>query len=157
MIRVRLFLVKTLVLIILLTGCIQIQAVDTPEPAAQASNRMFVQASQLAQILSSVTPIQMMVLQYYQYEGRYPSSLDEIGLNRADMATGQYIDDLELDQDGNILIAASAELGEDIFVNLEHEETMGGLQTVWKCKTNLNKSALVSLPACTYLEDIRTL
>lgn len=144
-----------LVLIVSLAGCVQINAVNYPEPAAQTSNRMFVQTAQLAQILASVSPIQNRILQHYQYEGRYPSSLEELGLDRADMSSGQYIQDLELDAHGNILIEAGAELGEGIFVNLEHEETMGGLQTVWRCKTNLDEAALAGLPGCTHLEDVR--
>jgi len=111
--------------------------------------------AQLAQILQSVTPIQMMVVQHYQYQGTYPSSLDELGLERKEMSSGLYIRDMELDEDGNILIEASSEIGNDIFVNLEHEETMGGLQTVWRCKTNLEKSALVGLPGCTHEQEVR--
>ena len=150
----RVFNSIAVALIFSLVGCAQIHAVDLP-PESQVSNRTFVKTAQLARILQSVTPIQMMVSQHYQYQGTYPSSLDELGLERTDMSSGQFIEDLELDEDGNILIEASAEIGEGIYVNLEHEETMGGLQTVWRCKTNLEKSALVSLPSCTHEEDVR--
>jgi hypothetical protein len=153
--RVDVFIPVVLALFVWLGGCVQIHAVDFPETESQTSNRTFVKAAQLARILESVTPIQMMVVQHHQYTGAYPSSLDEIGLKREDMSSGLYIEDLELDQNGNILIEASTEIGEGIYVNLEHEETMGGLQTVWRCKTNLEKSALVSLPNCTHEQDVR--
>jgi len=151
----RVFIPIVLVLIVLSAGCVQIYAVEFPETGSQVSNRAFVKTAKLAGILQSVTPIKMMVLQHYQYEGKYPSSLEELGLKRADMSSGQYIADLELDRDGNILIEASAEIGKGIFVNLDHEEAMGGLQTVWRCRTNLEKSALVGLPGCTHEEDVR--
>lgn len=51
-----------------------------------------------------------------------------------------YIEDLDLDAYGNILIEVSAEFGEGIFVNLEHEETMSGLQTVWKMQNQSRRN-----------------
>ena len=145
----------TITLVVASAGCVQIDTVNYPPPQAQTSNRSFVQAARLAGVLQSVTPIQVMVVEYYQYQGRYPASLEQLGLNRADMASGQYIDDLELDQNGNILVETSAEVGEGILVNLVHEETMGGLQTVWNCITNLDASALTGVPGCTHTQDVR--
>ena len=57
------------------------------------------------------------------------------------------------------MILAAKELGENIYITLEHEELMDGLQIAWKCKTNIEKSVLGHVQACTYISmsDIRKL
>ncbi len=129
------------------------QIAASGESVSVAPNvRPYVQASKVASILSSITPVRMMVMEFQMQEGVYPSSLDDIGLDREEMR-GQYIDDLTLDPDGTIFVRADESLGSNVYLVLSPRETMGGLNTEWHCVVNVR---LKTLFACEYgdLSDV---
>ena len=112
-------------------------------PASTPDNRPYVQASIVADILASIAPVRMMMMEYRMSEGVFPSRLEEIGLSRADMRTGRHIDDLILGDDGAIMVKAVDALAPDAYVVMSPRETMGGLNMEWHCATTVDLGRLV--------------
>ncbi|MCK5902059.1 MAG: hypothetical protein KAG28_02830 [Cocleimonas sp.] len=92
----------------------------------------------LSHVLVMITPIKLMLTEYYMDQGVFPSSLKSIGLDRNEMKTGQGIDDLMIIEGGGILVKLNASIGDRLILILSPKITLGGMNFEWQCETNIS-------------------
>ena len=101
--------------------------------------------AQLANLLATISPIKIMLIEYYMNEGQYPKTLNDIGLERSEMKAAKGINDLILTEDGSILVKLDKSLGESHIMMLSPKFVMGGMKVEWQCKVSL----ATYIPGCT--------
>lgn len=106
------------------------------------NNIQYLHKAIFSQILVSIIPIRISIIEFFQMEGDYPSQFEDMGLNREEMKSGKYIRDIRLGTNGKIIIKATEQLGDDITIIYAVKEVMGGLNIEWQCKTNYQQSKL---------------
>lgn len=97
----------------------------------------FRKKTNLVNVLVAITPIKVMLMEFYADKGDYPETLEQIGLDRNEMKTGKGINDLILEK-GSIIVKLDESVGDNIILVLSPEVTMGGMRTEWQCKTNFS-------------------
>jgi len=101
---------------------------------------VFFKQSVFAQVLASISPIKILMIEYYYMTGKYPSTFEEIGLKRTDMSSGKYIDDMVIGEKGALIVKPTQELGDGVIIALIPKETMGGMSMEWDCETSYSDS-----------------
>ena len=107
-------------------------------------------AAAFAQVMALLSPFKMRMMEHYMMEGRYPMSLQDLGLNPIDMKNSSYISNLTIGDKGKIYVQGNETIGLDTVIMIRPEQTLGGMGNEWKCVTNVK---LRSLDYCQY--DIR--
>lgn len=124
-------------------------AID-PQGVMPTHNR-YVKMSMFAQLFATVSPVRMQILSHYTMVGEFPSTLEDMGLKRAEMSTGRYISDVMIGEKGQLFVKASRELGENAILSITPKITMGGMSMEWHCVTNVD---VVDGRMCTYQEGL---
>lgn len=109
----------------------------------------YLKTSIVAGIMSSLTPVKMMVTEHYLANGEYPAGFQELGLRRERLRTADEVDDIALGPQGEIIVRASRTLGSNAYVVLYPEPRMDGLQLKWQCLSSVQ--VLSSVP-CKYAD-----
>lgn len=127
-----------------------------PKPAPgsdeQISDKAFVDEgspivirAELSNVLATLSPIKMRLIEYYTYAGKWPKSLADIDLKVSEM-TSSHIDKIALsDISGNkraIKAYLNQSFGEDKRLILMPKSVMGGTSFEWECFANFNKQSL---------------
>lgn len=105
--------------------------------ADDGNDRRYMQASIVAKIFSSITPVRLMATEHFMNYGTYPAKFEDIGLARKDMRTADHIDDMIIGKQGEIIVKADRTLGEKAYLVVYPESTMGGLNIEWRCRVNI--------------------
>ena len=131
------------VISLLLLGRSGLQQTHTMDPALLVANAgtspdygQFRAKANIANVMASIVPIRIMMMEYYQGEGEFPQKLDEIGLDRNEMRTEKGIDDLILGEKGSIIVKLDEKIGDGLIIKLSPKTAMGGLSLKWECQTN---------------------
>lgn len=127
-----------------------------PKPAPgsdeQISDKAFVDEgspivirAELSNVLATLSPIKMRLIEYYAYAGKWPKSLADIDLKVSEM-TSSHIDKIVLSDIGGNKRAIKAYLnqsfGKDKRLILMPKSVMGGTSFEWQCFANFNKQSL---------------
>ena len=101
--------------------------------------------AELSNVLATLSPIRMRLIEYYAYAGKWPNSLADIDLKASEM-TSSHIDKITLsDIGGNkrgIKAYLNQSFGEDKRLILMPKSVMGGTSFEWQCFANFNKQSL---------------
>ena len=117
---------------------------EFPEDDSGSVISKLVFQSRFTQALSSSAVLKLSVTQYYTYQGKWPSSLEEIGLDPSEMTSAQ-IKATEMGDEGRIRFQLSDDFGERKEIWLYPKQVMGGMQVEWSCYSNFPPSMLNSL------------
>ncbi len=109
---------------------------DDQETLADFSH--FKRKAILANVLTSIAPLKVMLAEYYVDRGEYPKTLNEIGLSRNKIKSGKGINDLILAEKGSIVVKVDGLAGDNLMIMLFPKMTMGGMGFEWGCKTNFS-------------------
>jgi len=116
---------------------------DNKEDTKSTANPYILKAH-LGQTFVEITPIKMMVTEYYHSYGKWPESLSEMGLS--DYSGSKTVSDISIEYDGSILIELTDMFGEDkslkLSPTLPSSENAYNLR--WICSSNLVKNYLPS-------------
>ncbi len=112
------------------------------QPAGIAGTHL--QLANLAQALSSLTPIKLLVTEYYQINGRWPAKLEELGFEPSTMHN-QQISGVDLQPGGAIHAELTDLFGSRKRLTLRPRSAMGGTQLEWSCTANLPAQTLARL------------
>lgn len=96
----------------------------------------FARAAQLANVVQTLTPLRIMLMEHYQYNGEWPDSVEALGLE-PDRLHARGIEKVELLTGGGIRAHLSADFGAGRTLDLVPTEEMDGLSMRWDCRTNL--------------------
>lgn len=105
-------------------------------PVTQDNSR-YIMVAKFGQAYALISPIRMMTMQQYSMTGHWPTTIEQIGMSKDDTSDGQYIDDLRLGNEGEIVALLSKEFGDRRVLKISPESVMGGLNIRWQCVTNL--------------------
>jgi len=102
--------------------------------------------AELSNVLATLSPIKMRLIEYYAYAGKWPNSLADIDLKASEM-TSSHIDKMTLSDIGGNTRGIKAYLnpsfGENKRLILMPKSVMGGTSFEWQCFANFNKKSLV--------------
>ncbi|TQV71587.1 DUF4124 domain-containing protein [Aliikangiella marina] len=92
-----------------------------------------------ANILVKTAPLKSMVVEYYMLEGRWPATPSLIGLNPKAL-TDSYIDAIEFDVDGTIIVSVNEKhFSKPGVILLKPQESLGGINIEWVCLSDLDE------------------
>lgn len=123
----------------------QPSATQTPENpllvSTTANEKFFAKKVKFSQVLSQVTPIKLVTLEFYVTQGRYAVSLDELGFNEQSFDTGELIQKIHISKTGEIRIVLDANtFGKRKHLIFTPKEIMGGMNIQWTCSSNLERN-----------------
>jgi len=95
-----------------------------------------IRASKVVNTMQIFTPLRMEISEYYTYEGKYPQSFKELGLDKSEIIRFETIDDVIMSKDGGIIVKLAESLGDNLVMGLFPQTAMNGSMFEWKCKTN---------------------
>jgi hypothetical protein len=85
--------------------------------------------------------------------GKWPAKLEDIRLKPEKMTAGQYLEQVQPGDNGQIVAYLSDTFGKDKLLSLTPKSIRGGMQTRWHCMTNLNTDKLHGLINMNCSED----
>ena len=124
-----------------------------PVSSTTADYSGYMRAAQLANVYSMLQPLKIRMTEYYMMNGEWPASLTDIRLEPEEMTDGQYLEKVRLGENGQILAYLSDTFGKGKRLSLSPQSIMGGMQTRWVCRTNVNTDALTGLSNLNCRED----
>ena len=101
--------------------------------------------AKFSQVFSLITPIRLRMMERYSNYGKWPTELEQIRMSEDDTSDGQYIDNLRLGSNGEIIVALNKEFGNNKILKLYPKSVLGGTNIRWKCNTNLPVQQINSL------------
>lgn len=104
--------------------------------AAARDDERFARAARLAQVVQTLTPLRITLMEHFQYNGEWPASIEDLGLD-PNRLHARGIEKVELLPGGGIRAHLSAEFGAGRTLDLIPAEEMDGLSMRWNCRTNL--------------------
>ena len=117
---------------------------STPAPSPLVMSNVtqdysgYLMAAKFAQALALISPIRMMTEQERSMSGEWPTKLEQIGISKEDTNDGQYINEVRLGNDGEIITLLSQEFGNKRVIKLAPKSIMGGTSLRWQCFTNIS-------------------
>lgn len=98
-----------------------------------------VKKTHFANVLVKASPLKTMVVEYYMSEGEWPVSASTLGLEVSSLTSESYIDAIEFEVDGTIVISVSEEkFSEPGVILLKPTQVMSGLNIEWTCLTDVD-------------------
>jgi len=94
-----------------------------------------------ANVLSEITPLKIMVTEFYMSNGMWPSSLSDLGISDS-MFSNSTISHVGIQSDGSILAELKATMGKDKIIKLTPSNSASSIR--WQCTSNIAKNMLVS-------------
>ena len=101
--------------------------------------------TKFSQAFVLITPIKLMSMQQHSMYGEWPTKLEQIGMRKEDTNDGQYIDEVRLGKQGEIVALLSNRFGKERVLVLAPKSIMGGTSVRWQCYTNLPVKQINSL------------
>jgi hypothetical protein len=111
---------------------------DNPTPDAPA---LFLFRSRFSNILNSLTPLRMLITQYYMERREWPKSLDDLGFEPQSMHSSQ-IEQVRIMKHGKIVAALKPRLGANKYLILNPRPALGETQIEWQCWSNFPRLLL---------------
>ncbi len=106
-----------------------------------ANEKFFIKKVKFTQVFHQITPIKVVIHEFYVTYGHYPESLDELGFNAKSFDTGELIRGIQLSKTGEIRIDLNSEtFGKRKHLILSPKEIMGGMNIEWSCSSNLERN-----------------
>ncbi len=118
-------------------------AAEYPADSSESTLPPLVFQSRFAQALSASSAIKVSMMEYYLYHGKWPESLEAMGLDSRRMTSSQ-IDATEIAEQGRIRFKLSRDFGDNKEIWLSPTEVMGGTQIEWRCFSNFPAALLSS-------------
>lgn len=106
----------------------------------EALTARFTQQSRVANVMAIVSPFKVMVTNYYQEEGRWPTDIAALEPDPARRRQADMVDDVALGPDGEIIVSLSPKIHPRGYLRLKPSE--GGMAIHWACRSNLPAEAL---------------
>ena len=99
-----------------------------------------VNKTHFANVLAKVSPLKTLVVEHYASHGEWPANAHAIGLEPSSLTSESYIDAIEFDVDGTIIVSVNEErFSHSGVILLKPQQSMGGLNIEWTCLTDLDK------------------
>jgi len=94
--------------------------------------------ARLAQVMAAITPLKVVLLEYYQMEGRWPRSFREVGIDPDSLHQSGIIKGIELEPNGSLWVDISPGFSQGDYLRFFAQPAMGGMAINWKCASSLD-------------------
>ncbi len=109
---------------------------------ADNMGRNYLKRAEFAKILSIISPLKMMVTEYYMREGQWPTDVGDIAVESHHLTEPGLIDAVNIAHEGTISIDIASAFGENAVIWLTPVDKQ--LRLDWRCMTNVDKAATAS-------------
>lgn len=109
-----------------------------PQIDANTMRQYYIRAN-LAKVRASITPIRLMLTEYYMIHGQFPKNSEELDISRFDLEELEVIDRAYLTENGGVGVDLSQEFGNGKILSIEPKLSKHGARISWKCSTNVDE------------------
>lgn len=103
-------------------------------------NARYVLQARVANVLSIISPFKVMLVEYFQSEGRWPTDISVLEPNPSRRQQPGLVDEVALGAEGELIVSLSPKLYPRGYLRLKPVE--GGMAISWSCRSNLPAGAL---------------
>jgi hypothetical protein len=116
---------------------------DEAESEVPVQNR-YVQQAYAAQVFSELSGIKIQMQEFYLMEGRWPETLEDLGVSETMFQQSKGIEYVHIEGDGSIVAELKSLFGKDKVLKLTPlgDSVGGAFPTGWQCSSNLQKTSL---------------
>lgn len=97
------------------------------------------QSANLSKSMIDASPLRILVMEYYQYEGEYPESFEVMGYDSKQFVSSN-VTGVSLEPNGVIVVNVPEKFGQNKHFKLIPVSEMNGMSINWKCTSNLPAS-----------------
>lgn len=121
----------------------QLQTGEVENSSSPINDNIFYKKAQFSQVFAIVSPVRLVVIEYYMTEGRFPISLKELGFDAKSFDTGALIENIQLSKMGEIHITLDANtFGKGKYLIYTPKDIMGGMNIQWSCSSNMARNLI---------------
>jgi hypothetical protein len=97
--------------------------------------------SKLSSAISALTPIRLMITDYYSTNGAWPTQLSDLGFDQDNMSSST-VDSVKIGANGEFLAELNSTFGDQKLLVFSPQSVMGGTGVEWKCYANFTSELL---------------
>lgn len=103
-------------------------------------NSNAIKKAEFVKVLSRISPLKIMVTEYYMMENEWPLRLSDIAVTRVGLFDENTVSSVEFDYDGSIVLTLdSQKFGSNAKLSLTPKYHESGGRVEWRCLTSLEK------------------